>query len=228
MRMSFKQFMMSELTNKTPALGASLYGADARHDIWGLPSLHTAGLATHHLPPGGFNNLGQMAQFHQNNVRFQDEDYVISQTLEKVAALAENSVEGIKNKHSGLKASGHYQYAKFNLGNGVPPSDPSVTPGWIIGLQENDIISGLYPRLKHEELARAREIGVIIETPGRGFDLNVNLLRQMMHEYQHKIASKEQSFHGMHHLAGTVDAKLGQAFAPVKSDNLSVNPWAAT
>lgn len=220
--------MLDELAGGSiPSLGANLYGADARHDVWHLPSLDTRGLYAQHMPPGGFQNLGQIAQFRQNVSRFEDEDYVIAQTLEKLASLAENAVEGIKNKGVSIKTSAHYHHAGYNLGDGTPPTNASIPAGWIIGLQENDIISGLFPRLKHEELARARQLKIIIEVPGRGFDFNVNLLRSMMQQYQQKLARKEQSFHSMQHLANTGDNVMGQAFAPGRSTNVSVNPWAA-
>lgn len=227
MRMRFREFVLSEIAGMQ-TLGTNLYGADARHDIWNLPSINTRGIQAQHMPPGGFQNFSQISQYHQNIARFEDEDYIVAMTLEKLATLAENAVEGIRNKGSSVKPSAHYQLAGYNVGDGSPPSNPSVPPGWIIGLQESDIISGLYPRLKHEELARARQLHIIVEIPGRGFNFNVNLLRKMMQEYQHKLAGKEQSFYAVQHLAGTADNVMSKVFAPGSSSNSGVNPWAAT
>lgn len=140
--MKFRQFLrLSEAGN----LPASAYGGDVRYDLFGMPTVNTQALAAKKTPPGGYSSVGQIAQHYTNVERLQDKDYIFSQTLQSIANLALNVVGQIKHNQDSKAADPnfvprHYKYATFQQ-----------NPPMIFWLTSQDIISGLYPRIKTED-----------------------------------------------------------------------------
>lgn len=197
MRRSFRQFI-NEIT-----FSKSGYGAGSRFGIWKLPNLQ-AGTALHlHMPPGGFQTFGQLGQHISNKLRFQDEDYVLQHALQKFAELAENSTVAISNRAKGVAdPTGHYEHARIEGQS-------------IVGLKEQDIISGLFPRLKQEDMERGQEMGILLgpnNSKYQGYyDLRVDVLRDLMEKMEEKIANKEYGHQSIAHLTGTADKIAGLA-----------------
>jgi hypothetical protein len=216
--MKFRQFLAEYSFN------TSDFGADARHGYWGLPSLNTSGILAQRMPPGFFKNLSQMAGHYQNLSKFGDEDYIWQQALEKLSALAENAASGIINKKQALATDpahklNSYLYADFS------PDGQSI-----VGLQERDIISGLYPRLRHEEMRRAQELGIITSNTSMCpdcYDLHVPVLKEQLLQMREKLADKEHGHASLQHLAGMGDQALQAAQQRTRQRvNHSGDPWA--
>ena len=173
-------------------MAAAGFGAGKRFGIWQLPSLYAGASAHQHMPPGGFTSFGQFGQHASNKIRFQDEDYILQQALQKLGELAENATVAIMNRKKGLQdPSGHYEKADIQGQN-------------IVGLKEGDIISGLYPRLRQEDMERGQEMGVIVPDNGL-FTMRIDVLRRLMEDMEKKAASREFGHQSIGHLSGVAD-----------------------
>jgi hypothetical protein len=79
----------------------------------------------------------------------------------------------------------------------------------IVGLKEQDIISGLYPRLKQEDMERGIEMGIIVGPDNSSYkglyDIKVDVLRRLMEEMEKKSISREFGHQSLQHLAGVAD-----------------------
>lgn len=174
-------------------MAAAGFGAGKRFGIWQLPSLYAGASAHQHMPPGGFQSFGQLGQHVSNKVRFQDEDYILQQALQKLGELAENATVAIQNRIKGIAdPTSHYDSAYIQGQN-------------IVGLKEQDIISGLYPRLRQEDMERGQEMGVIVGPTNGLFTLRVDVLRRLMEDMEKKAASREFGHQSIGHLSGVAD-----------------------
>lgn len=91
----------------------------------------------------------------------------------------------------------------------------------IFHLSEQDIISGLFPRVKSEDLRRAMELGIILpskqvpenynQKDGQLYDFNINTLQRIMERMTHKMADKEHGYMATQHLAGLADKAIDAA-----------------
>jgi hypothetical protein len=137
-----------------------------------------------------------MAQHHQNLARFRDPDYIEQQTLERLASLAENATVAVENKNKGqLDPNGHFEHAQVDKHAEM-----------ITGLSQQDVISGLFPRLKLEEMQRGEALGILVHDPSTLlYVLNVGVLRKHMLELRDKMSDKEFHYSHQSHLVGQVD-----------------------
>jgi hypothetical protein len=207
MRRSFRQFINE---SNPSALTSSGMGANAKWGFWGFPSLNQQGLQASRWPAGGYQNFTQIAQQKMNVARFNDEDYIFQQMLQSIANLAENLPENIKHNQDSYKNDPanfiprHYKYASFNQSQKM-----------IYGLTQNDIISGLYPRIKADDLSRAKQMGIVIpsqtipqnhnQADGQLYDINIEALQEAMIAMSHKMADKEHGYNSAAHLTGVAD-----------------------
>jgi hypothetical protein len=208
MRMSFRQFCAENFD-----LSASGFGANVRSSFWGLPSLNPQGLLAGQVPAGGYQSLSQIAQQGFNRMRFNDPTYIAQQTLQAMSTLCENLPGSIDYNKESLEKdptypARHYKYADYNTKEKI-----------ITGLTMSDLISGLYPRIKSEDVIRAKEMGIITDNlnpprnynpkDGELYDINVDVLAQKMEEMAKTLAEKEHGYQSANYLAGLGDRVMG-------------------
>ena len=224
--MRFKQFILNE--SGGGGIPANAYGVGTKHDdAWGLDTVNRNALSASHYPVNGFNGVVQMNQHFQNMRNVNVPDFINQTTLQQLATFVDNVIVGIDNK---LNGKGHYKMARYN--NGKPGSDPTCPKDWIEGLTENDIISGLFPRLKHEEMQRALQMKVLVKQPVQTqmvlFNINVAELRNQMHDNAERISHKQQWQGISQNLANNTDTFLQQINQGKMPLSASANPWNAS
>lgn len=162
-------------------------------------------------PHGGWSSLSQIAragtqahQMHFSNA------YIERDTLEKFRALAENVMSAIELKAFQATAgytnnnTGHqknYDHAQFD--------QQTMT---ITGLTYEEIVGGDYPRLRHEEMKRGEQLGILY--PNRNnpkfWTIDINKLRFQMEHMKEILHGLERKYRGIQ-TGVDIASKIGNA-----------------
>ena len=184
---SFREFF-NEYAARLPFAGGTQHSG--RFVLPDLKNIHNPG----ERPEGGWSSFQQIAraatQMHQMHG---SDDYILSHTLEKLRALAENVISSInleyrqsqlghKQQNTGVQKN--YENAKYD-----------DTTKIISGLSRSEIVGGDYPRLRIEEMERGVTLGILFEEiPEKVYSINVEKLRLEMTKLRETLQSQGNKY----------------------------------